>query len=216
MKYNNNIINPIEGIENVIYVKPTIKNKNIIVGDYTYYSGKDFESCVTHHYEFYNDKLIIGKFCQIGNNIEIVMNGANHQMNAVSTYPFYIFKAATNWKQEVPSLDNMPLKGDTIIGNDVWIGQNVTIMPGIKIGDGAIIGTNSTVTKDINPYTINGGNPCSLIRNRFDEELTKLLLEFKWWDKSAEEIDSIITILVDSDLNKVKTYLKNALQNNIN
>jgi virginiamycin A acetyltransferase len=131
-KPNPNAIYPVSNIDTVIYIKPTIKNKNIIVGDFTYFSDTDFEKHVTHHYDFYNDKLIIGKFCQIGKGVEFIMNGANHQMNASSTFPFYIFD---HWEQEVPPLDKMPLKGDTIIGNDVWIGQNATILAGVNIGD---------------------------------------------------------------------------------
>ncbi|MDR0572024.1 MAG: antibiotic acetyltransferase, partial [Rickettsiales bacterium] len=114
-----NVIFPILNVENVVYVKPTIKNKNIIVGDFTYFSDVNFESHVTNHYDFYDDKLIIGKFCQIAKGVEFIMNGANHRMNTISTFPFYIFK---KWGQSVPPLEEMPLKGDTVIGNDVWIG----------------------------------------------------------------------------------------------
>ncbi|MDR2782282.1 MAG: CatB-related O-acetyltransferase [Treponema sp.] len=137
-----NVVFPASNINTVIYIKPTIKNKNIIVGDFTYFSDVDFEKHVTHFYEFYGDKLIIGKFCQIASGVKFIMNGANHQMDCVSTFPFYIFE---KWNESVPSLDKFPLKGDTIIGNDVWLGQNSTILPGVKIGDGAIIGMESVV-----------------------------------------------------------------------
>ena len=188
---NPNIINPIPNLENMIYVKPTIKNPNIIVGDYTYFADVDFETHVTHHYDFNGDKLIIGKFCQIAAGVNFIMNGANHQMNSVSTYPFYIFEG---WEQEIPSLSKMPLKGDTIVGNDVWIGQNVTIMPGVHIGDGAIIELNSVISKNVEPYTVVAGNPAKVIRKRFDDELIELMLELKWWDKSTEEVKNLIPI----------------------
>ena len=194
------------GLKSVIYIKPTIKNKNIIVGEYSYYSGNNFESCVTHHYDFIGDKLIIGKFCQIGANVEFVMNGANHQMNALSTYPFNIFNG---WKKDHPSMNDLPIKGDTIVGNDVWIGENVTIMPGVKIGDGVIIGKHSVVTKDIPPYCIVGGNPAKIIKKRFDDEIINLLLELKWWDRPIKEINELIPLLTNSDINYVKEYLKN-------
>ena len=100
------------------------------------------------------------------------------------------------------------MKGDTIIGNDVWIGQNVTIMPGVHIGDGAIIGTNSVVAKDIPPYAIAVGNPCRVVRKRFDDELINILLKLRWWDKSIEEIENLMPILSCSDLEKVKEGLK--------
>ncbi len=139
--------------ESVIYIKPTLiaSTRNIEVGKYSYYDGQNFASRVTHHYDFLGDKLIIGKFCQIGHNVEFIMNGANHQMNGVSTYPFYIFKG---WKQEPPKMNDLPFKGDTVVGNDVWIGQNSVILPGVHIGDGSIIGANSVVGSDIPPYSV--------------------------------------------------------------
>lgn len=200
-----NTIHPIHGYDKEIYVKPTIKNPQIIVGDFTYIADSDFESHVTHLYEWNGDRLIIGKFCQIAAGVEFVMNGANHQMNAVSTFPFFTLEG---WNASAPQKSDMPLKGDTVIGNDVWIGQNATIMPGVHIGDGAIIGANSLVSKDVEPYTIVAGNPIRVIRKRFDDELIDLLERFKWWDKSIEEINNLIPILTNGDLEKVRAELK--------
>ena len=200
-----NTVHPIAGYDKEIYVKPTIKNPNIIVGDFTYIADSEFESHVTHHYEWNGDKLIIGKFCQIAAGVEFVMNGANHQMNAISTFPFYTLEG---WNMEPPAANDLPLKGDTIIGNDVWIGQNAVILPGVKIGDGVIIGANSVVGSDVDPYTIVIGNPAKVLRKRFDDDLIDLLLKFKWWDRSIEEIDGLIPLLTCSDLAKVKKELK--------
>lgn len=202
---NPNTIHPIHGYDKEIYVKPTIKNPQIIVGDFTYIADSDFESHVTHLYEWNGDRLIIGKFCQIAAGVEFVMNGANHQMNAVSTFPFFTLEG---WDASAPQKSDMPLKGDTVIGNDVWIGQNTTIMPGVHIGDGAIIGANSLVSKDVEPYTIVAGNPIRVIRKRFDDELIDLLECFKWWDKSIEEINNLIPLLTNGDLEKVRAELK--------
>lgn len=199
---------PAPNSDTVTYVKPTITNPNIIVGDFTYFSDRDFEAHVTHHYEFNGDKLIIGKFCQIAAGVEFVMNGANHQMNAVSTFPFYIFEG---WDEEIPSMSDLPNKGDTVVGNDVWIGQNVTVLPGVNIGDGAIIGLNSVVAGDVEPYTIAAGDPARFIRRRFDEELTALLLELRWWDKSVSEINALIPLLTSSDLERVKREIRSML-----
>lgn len=205
---NPNKVHPISGYEKEIYVKPTIKNRNIIVGDFTYIADSEFESHVTHHYDFNNDKLIIGKFCQIASGVEFIMNGANHQMNSVSTFPFYTLEG---WNMDPPLPSDLPLKGDTIIDNDVWIGQNAVILPGTHIGDGAIIGANSVVGSNVSPYNIVIGNPSRVLRKRFDDELIDLMLKFKWWDRSIDEIDSLIPILTCSDLEKVKSELKKRL-----
>jgi len=202
---NPDVIFPVPNIKTVTYIKPTIKNKNIIVGDFSYFSDVDFENHVTHFYPHINDKLIIGKFCQIASGVEFVMNGANHQMNCVSTFPFYIFE---KWNETAPSLDKMPVKGDTIIGNDVWIGENATILPGVKIGDGAIIGAKSVVGSDVKPYSIVVGNPAKVIRKRFDDELIELLLKLKWWDLPVEKINELIPLLHNNDLEYVKEKLK--------
>ena len=168
-------VHPIAGYDKEIYVKPTLKNPQIVVGDFTYIADSDFESHVTHLYPWNADKLIIGKFCQIAAGVEFVMNGANHQMNAVSTFPFYTLQG---WNMAPPAKENLPLKGDTVVGNDVWIGQNAVILPGVHIGDGAIIGLNSVVTKDVPPYVLAGREPLvfegvnrvGLLRRGFSEE----------------------------------------------
>ena len=203
-----NTIHPIVGYDREIYVKPTITNPNIIVGDFTYIADSEFESHVTHHYEWLGDKLVIGKFCQIGAGVEFMMNGANHQMNTATTFPFYTLEG---WNMKPPAIEALPFKGDTIVGNDVWIGQNAVILPGVHIGDGAIIGANSVVGSDIAPYSIVVGNPARILRKRFDDELIELMLRFKWWDKSIDEINTLIPLLTDSDLQKVKQELKKML-----
>lgn len=212
IKPNPNTIHPIPGYDKEIHIKPTVQNPNIIVGDFTYIADSEFESHVTHHYEWNGDKLMIGKFCQIGAGVEFVMNGANHQMNAVSTFPFYTLEG---WDMEPPAEADMPLKGDTIIGNDVWIGQNAVILPGVHIGDGAIIGANSIVGSDVAPYSIVVGNPATEIRKRFDDDLIQLMLDFTWWDKSVEEINQLIPLLTSSNLEKVKAEISERLNKKV-
>lgn len=203
-----NTAHPIAGYENEIYVKPTLKNPNICVGEFTYIADSNFESHVTHLYDWNGDRLIIGKFCQIAAGVEFVMNGANHQMNAVTTFPFYTLEG---WDMSPPEKHDLPLKGDTVIGSDVWIGQNAVVLPGVHIGDGAIIGADSVVGSDIAPYTIVVGNPARPLRKRFDDELIVLLLDFKWWDRPIDEINSLIPLLTCSDLERVKAELKTLL-----
>ena len=204
-KPDSNVIHPIAGYDKEIYVKPTITNSNIMVGDFTYIADSDFESHVTHSYPWSRDKLMIGKFCQIAAGVEFVMNDANHQMNAVTTFPFYTLEG---WDMDAPDPSEMPFKGDTVIGNDVWIGQNAVILPGVHIGDGAIIGASSIVGSDVEPYTIVVGNPAKPLRKRFDDELIDLLLRFKWWDKSIDEINELIPLLTCSKLDKVREEIK--------
>ena len=205
MKPDPNAIHPIAGYEKEIYVKPAITNPNIVVGEFTYIADSEFENHVTNFYPWSRDRLIIGRFCQIGAGVEFVMNDANHQMNAVSTFPFYTLEG---WDMEAPAPEEMPFKGDTVIGNDVWIGQNAVILPGAHIGDGAIIGANSVVGSDIEPYTIAAGNPAKPIRKRFDEEMVSLLLEWKWWDGSVDEINSLIPLLTNGDMDEVKQEIR--------
>lgn len=199
-------VHPNENIPSVCYIKNTITRSDIIVGEYTYYDDPDnsegFERHVTHHYEFIGDKLIIGKFCAIAKGVEFIMNGANHRMNSISTYPFNIM--GRGWEKSTPTLDDLPLKGDTVVGNDVWIGQNVTVMPGVHIGDGAIIGANSVVASDVPPYCVAVGNPCKVIKKRFDDSLVEYLLNLKWWDWDAEKIFKNLEALTSADLTKIE------------
>ena len=133
------------------------------------------------------------------------MNGANHQMNAVSTYPFYIFQG---WEQNPPLKNDLPYKGDTIIGNDVWIGQNVTFLPGVHVGNGCIIGANAVVASNIPAYCVVVGNPAKIIKKRFDDEMNELLEKLKWWDRTPNEIQKIIPLLANSNLSYVREELK--------
>ena len=201
-----NAIYPNENIKQVVYIKNVVTNPHIIVGEYTYYDdvggAEHFEDHVTHHYPFIGDKLIIGKFCAIGKDVEFVMNGANHRMNSVTTYPFNIMGGG--WEQFTPAMEDLPLKGDTVVGNDVWFGQNVTVMPGVHIGDGAIIAANSVVTKDIPPYCVSGGNPCIVRKKRFDDELIEYLLALKWWNWDADKIFRNMGALCSGNLDEIK------------
>jgi virginiamycin A acetyltransferase len=180
---------PLEHYDRLCFLKNIIKNPNIIVGEYTYYDDfedvSNFEKNVKYHFDFVGDKLIIGKFCMIASGVTFIMNGANHLTEAITSYPFAIF--GNDW-QEAMKGKAYPAKGDTIVGNDVWIGYKATIMTGAKIGDGAIIAANSVVTKDVEPYTVVGGNPAREIKKRFSDEKIKELLEIKWWDWEIERI----------------------------
>lgn len=190
---------PLENYNRLCFLKNIIKNPNIIVGDYTYYDDfenvENFEKNVKYHFDFIGDKLIIGKFCMIASDVKFIMNGANHKMDGITAYPFYIF--GKDWASSAPESKDLPYKGDTIIENDVWIGHNVTIMPGVKIGNGAIISTNSTVIKNVEPYSIVGGNPAKEIKKRFSEDKINELLQLKWWDWEIEKITENLEFLTE-------------------
>ena len=108
-------------------------------------------------------------------------------------------------------MSQLPRKGDTVVGNDVWLGRECVVMPGVKIGDGAIVAAYSVVTRDVAPYTVAGGNPARFIKNRFDEELTGLLLRLKWRDLPPEELVAWLPILRDENLENLRSALKSRL-----
>ncbi|SFL48005.1 Vat family streptogramin A O-acetyltransferase [Proteiniphilum acetatigenes] len=209
---DSNQIYPLKDYNRLVFLKNIIKSPNIIVGDYSYYDdhedGLNFEQNVLYHFDFLGDKLIIGKFCAIGSNVQFIMNGANHRMDGISTFPFNIFGG--NWSVITPTLEQLPFKGNTVIENDVWIGYKATIMPGVNIGNGTIIAAHSVVTKDVEPYSIVGGNPAKLIRKRFTEEQIKKLLDIAWWDWNIEKITSALPLIVNGDIRKLEEFYKSS------
>lgn len=197
------------------FLKNVIKAPNVTVGDYTYYDDArapaEFEkNNILFNYPEFGDRLIIGKFCQIASGTQFIMGAANHRLGSASTYPFNVMGGA--WREIAPvHIEELPRKGDTVVGNDVWFGRNCVIMPGVKIGDGAIIAAHAVVSKDVPPYTVAAGNPARVVKQRFDGELTALLLELRWWDLPREEITKILPVLCDQDLEKVKIILRDTL-----
>jgi virginiamycin A acetyltransferase len=179
-----------------------VSNPNIIIGDYTYYDdpedSEDFERNVLYHFPFVGDRLIIGKFCALARGVKFIMNGANHKLDGFSTYPFQIF--GNGWEKVDPQPEELPYKGNTVIGNDVWIGYETAIMPGVQVGDGAIIATKSVVVSDVPSYTIFGGNPAKCIRQRFDDEVIRSLLEIAWWNWDIGKITRNLEKIVSTDI----------------
>lgn len=190
------------GYPRVCFIKTVVSNPNIIVGDYSYYDdpevSENFERTVLYHYPFIGDKLIIGRFCAIARGVRFIMNGAHHRMGGFTTYPFHIFK--NGWERTTPAEHEMPYKGDMVIGNDVWIGCEATLMPGVKVGNGAIVGAHAVVTHDVAPYTIVAGNPARVIRQRFSDEVIAALEAIAWWDWPIEKISRNLEIIQAADL----------------
>lgn len=197
---------PMEGFPQVCYIQNTVSNPNIIIGDYTYYDDPDgsehFEANVLYHYPFIGDKLIIGRFCAIARGAKFIMNGANHKLSGFSSYPFSIF--GHGWEDARPKPEELPYKGDTVIGNDVWIGYEALIMPGVKIGNGAIIAARAVVTRDVPAYTIVGGNPAAPLRTRFSAEVIAELERIAWWDWPADRITTHLKAIVGADIAQLR------------
>jgi virginiamycin A acetyltransferase len=190
-------IYPNPKMKSICFIKNVITNPRIIAGAYTYYEDphnpEDFESHVMYFDPFIEDKLIIGKFCGIAQGVEFLMNGLNRRMGSVTAYPFHLMGGG--WEKIAPAGADTPPHRDTIIGNDVMIHRNVTVLPGVHIDDGAIIMANSVVSTDIPPYWVAGGNPIRIIRKRFDDDLIKHLLDIQWWNWSAEKIFDNLDLL---------------------
>ena len=198
---------PMPGVPQVGFLKPLIKSPNIVVGDYTYYDDPEgpehFESkCVLYHFPFIGDRLIIGKYCALARDVKFIMNGANHKISGFSTFPFFIF--GNGWEVAAPQANELPNKGDTIVGNDVWLGYDVLVMPGVQIGSGAIVASRSVVVSDVPPYAVVGGNPGRVIRQRFSDEVVSALLEIEWWNWPVEKVTRHLHAIVGDDIRELQ------------
>jgi len=201
---NPHIKHPIAMHPRVGFLKPLVEAENIEIGDYTYYDDPDgpdkfVEKCVLHHYPFIGDRLVIGKFCAIAEGARFIMNGANHAMSGFSTYPFNIF--GHGWEEGFdPATWQAENRGDTVIGNDVWIGMEAVVMPGIAIGHGAIVAAKAVVTHYVPPYAIVAGNPAKVVKMRFDEATVARLIEAAWWDWPADRISRNLDAIRGTDI----------------
>ena len=198
------------------FIKNVVTAPNILIGDYTYYDDPvdptGFEkNNVLFNYPEFGDRLVIGKFCAIASGTTFLMGPANHRISSVTTYPFSVFGG--RWSEQLPPrLSELPFKGDTVVGNDVWIGRESVIMPGSRIGDGTIVAAYSVVTGVVPPYSVVGGNPARFIKRRFDEELIELLLQLRWWDYPAEALTELLPLLCNPDLETVREHIRTLLQ----
>ncbi|QIH07589.1 MULTISPECIES: type B chloramphenicol O-acetyltransferase [unclassified Pseudomonas] len=192
-----------------------VTHPNIQVGRYSYYSGyyhgHSFDECARYLPPDEGvDRLIVGSFCSIGSGAAFIMAGnQGHRNEWVSTFPFY-------WMPEEPAFagaqNGYESAGDTVIGNDVWIGSEAIIMPGVKVGDGAVIGTRALVTRDVEPYAIIGGNPAKTLRMRFDECTVQMLLEMKWWDWSTDQLKDVMPLMTSGNVQALYLHWQNVVR----
>lgn len=201
---------PMAGFPQVCFIRNTVSNPNIVIGDYTYYDdpedSENFERNVFYHFPFIGDKLVIGKFCALAKGVRFIMNGANHKLSGISTYPFQIF--GNGWEKVMPESGDLPYKGDTVIGNDVWIGYEALVMPGVRVGNGAIVSARSVVTADMPAYTMVGGNPARPIRARFAPDVVAKLEAIAWWDWPVEMISRHLALIVAGDADALSACVR--------
>nr|WP_283255801.1 type B chloramphenicol O-acetyltransferase [Elizabethkingia miricola] len=194
-------------------IKDHIQNPNIIAGKYSYYSGyyhgHSFDDCTRYLLPDRDDvdKLIIGSYCSVGTGASFIMAGnQGHRYDWISSFPFFYMNEVEAFENSIDAFKNA---GDTIIGSDVWIGGEAMIMPGVKVGDGAVIGSRALVTKDVEPYAIVGGNPAKLIKKRFSENHIAILLEIKWWEWDEEILAEAMPILCSGNIDLLYRFYKN-------
>ncbi|CZF82364.1 Chloramphenicol acetyltransferase [Grimontia celer] len=192
-------------------ISEQITNPNILVGRHSYYSGyyhgHSFDDCARYLMPNRDDvdKIIIGSFCSIGSGAVFMMAGnQGHRLDWVSTFPFF-YQDNENF---AGAKDGFTRAGDTVVGNDVWIGSEAMIMAGVKIGDGAIIASRALVTKDVAPYEVVGSNPAKHIKFRFNEAEIQMLLEMQWWNWSDEQLKGCMDLMCSSDIEGFYKYWK--------
>lgn len=191
---------PIASAPSMVFLKSVVANPQIQVGDYSYFHSFDdpteFERNVLYAFPFVGDRLIIGKFCSIASGATFLLNGGNHHVETVSSFPFGIFGGG--WEAALP--DAWPNKGDLQIGDDVWIGFGATLLPGVKVGDGAVIAARSVVASDVPPYAVVAGNPARVVRYRHSERDIEALLQLRWWDWPVERITRHVRLIAGNDV----------------
>jgi virginiamycin A acetyltransferase len=197
---------PIPGWPAAAYLKSVVDHPAITVGDFSYYDDPDgperfVETCVRYLFDFVGDRLVIGKFVAIAAKAQFVMNGANHDMRGFSTFPFASFGFAGD---EDMTANGPPIRGDTVIGHDVWIGREATILPGVRIGDGAIVGACSVVSRNVPPYGVVTGNPARLVKRRFDEATIARILRLAWWDWPVEHVARHRALIAGADIDALE------------
>lgn len=203
--------NPFSNYRDSYNINSRVDHPKISVGDHSYYAGyyhgKHFEDCVLYIDNADKnkdvDKLVIGKYCSIASGALFMMGGNHgHNYDAIASHPLDGFESKKSSSKKFPT--SFKNKGDTIIGHDVWIGFEALIMPGIKIGDGSVIASRAVVTKDVEPYSIVGGNPAKLIKKRFSDKDIRTLLKIKWWDWPEDKIRKNLELFRDNNVSKLE------------
>lgn len=194
-------------VKQVVHLNQVIDHPRIEIGDFSYYHNflelGDYASAIAPYlFPLSPEKLTIGKFCQLAHGVRFITSSANHDMRGPSTYPFANFMLDQETSEEEFSelFQVSSTKGDTRIGNDVWLGMDAVVMPGVTVGDGAIVGARSVVLRDVEPYTIVGGNPAIKRKRRFSLPAIEQLLTIQWWNWPIEKIEENLRLIVAGDV----------------
>lgn len=184
-----------------VHLNQVIDHPNIVIGDYSYYSSfdlpADYASALAPYlYPGAPERLTIGKFCQLAHGVRIITSSANHAMDGFSTYPFAVF----NQELIGSYAESIGNRRDTVIGNDVWLGFESVVMPGVHIGNGAIIAARSVVTRDVPDYAVAGGNPGRVLRQRYPDDVVQRLITLAWWDWDIEQIGCHVDAITGADI----------------
>lgn len=198
-------------IKTVVHLNQVIDHPRMEIGDFSYFGHfevlEDYAGYLAPYlFPLSPEKLVMGKYCQIAHGVRFITSSANHFMGGFSTFPFNNFRMTpqTTMEEIQAMFQVSERKGDTIIGNDVWIGMEAVIMPGVKIGDGAIIGARSVVVKDVEPYTIVGGNPAKPLKKRFSDSTIETLQDIQWWNWPVEKVESNLETILSMDIEKLR------------
>ena len=202
-------------IEQVVHLNQVIDHPRIEIGDFSYYHDfdprSDYAATIAPYlFPLSPEKLVIGRFAQIAHGVRFITASANHDMRGFSTYPFWNFMmTAETTQDDVRDLfSTLSTKGDTVVGNDVWIGRGAVIMPGVTIGDGAIVSSAAVVVEDVEPYSIVGGNPARRLKKRFTDDVIAALLEIRWWDWPLAQIEANLAAITGADIEALRRLVK--------
>jgi virginiamycin A acetyltransferase len=195
-------VHPLAAHPRVVYLRPLVDDPRVDVGEYTYYDDAELTNDFLERNVLYRngpERLVIGRYTAIAHGVRFIMSGGNHPMVGIGTYPFSMFGG--EWMDATRDIIlNLPSRGDTVVGNNVWLGLSATIMPGTHIGDGAIVGAGAVVSRDVPPFGVAVGNPARVVKKRFTDPEIDTLLKVAWWNWPVEKVTQHARTILAGDV----------------